>query len=122
MLRGEPKRQIAAAHGLTESSLGRHERAHLPAALVSAEGARAAASADAILGELMALEAKALELMECAQAEGDVRAAVVALKEARECVEFRFRIAAELGMADAETAEPHRIEVHYVRPDREEED
>ena len=119
LVRGEPLRRIAAAHGLSESALHRHESAHLPAALAAAEDARRSSSADSLLGESLALQAKALDLMAQAEAQGDVRAAVVALKEARECVELRARIGAELGMADTKTADPRSFRVVYVSPKRE---
>ena len=85
---------------------------------MTAEDARCSSSADALLAESLALQAKALELVARAEAEGDVRAAVVALREARECVELRARIGAELGMADAKTADPRSFRVVYVSPKR----
>ena len=114
LVRGEPKRQIAARHGLAESALGRHARAHLPRALVSAEEVRASASADALLRESLAMQAKALDLMARAEAEGDVRGAIVALKEARECVELRARLGAELRAAKVVPMATQTIQVEYV--------
>lgn len=99
LVRGAAKRQIAARFGLAPSAIGRHARSHVPAALVAAEELRASATADALLGESLALQARALALMERAAAEGDVRGAIVALREARECVELRARLAAELRVA-----------------------
>jgi len=54
-----------------------------------------------------------------AQAQGDVRAAVVALKEARECVELRARIGAELRTPEADAREPHTIRAEFVSPEGE---
>lgn len=119
LVRREPKRRIAASHGLTETALGRHERAHLPRALVAAHAAREAASADALLAETMAMQGKALDLMARAEAEGDIRGAIVALREARECVALRGKLATELRAAEpsAPGVEPLRtIVVEFVRP------
>lgn len=114
LIRGEPMRRIAAEHGLSETAVRRHAEKHLPAALVTANEAREACRGERLLAEAMALQGKALELVARAEAEGDVRAAVVALKEARECVEFRARIGAEL--LAPETA-PHSFRVEYVEPE-----
>ena len=121
LIRGEPMRRIAAEHQLSETAVRRHAARHIPAALVNAGEAREACRGERLLGEVMALQGKALELVAQAEAEGDVRAAVVALKEARECVEMRARIGAELTVADAKTAEPRTIRSTYVSPKREQE-
>lgn len=117
LVRGEPKRRIAANHGLTETALGRHERAHLPRALVAAHAAREAASADALLAETMAMQGKALDLLARAEAEGDIRGAIVALKEARECVALRARLGAELRAAGPEGPVWLRVEYTDARDD-----
>jgi hypothetical protein len=114
LVRGEPKRQIAARLGLAESALGRHARAHVPRMLVSAQAAREAVSADALIGESLAMQAKALDLMARAEAEGDLRGAIVALKEARECVELRAKLGVELRAADVEPVAPQTLRVVYV--------
>jgi len=123
LVRGEPKRQIAASLGLAESALGRHARAHLPKMLVAAEQARASANADLLLGELAALQGKALELLARAEADGDLRGAIVALKEARECVALRARLGAELREDEARKpgtfaalAKLATVRVEYVQP------
>ena len=111
LLRGVPKRQIAAAHGLTEAALGRHERSHLPALLVQGETARRAASADALLAETLAMQGKALDLLARAEAEGDLRCAVAALRELREIVELRARLAERMLAAEAEQPPAIVVEV-----------
>lgn len=106
LTRGGVKRQIARLHGLTEHALARHERSHLPALLAEGEVARRAASAGSLLGEALALKGKALDLLALAQADGDLRAAVLALRELRECVELLGRIAERL--AERAEADPQR--------------
>lgn len=92
----------------------RHQSAHLPRALATAEGARQVTSAGELLREVQAIQAEALDLMALAKADGDVRAAVVALKEMRECIELKVRIGAEL-LAN-QPSDPMSIVVEYVRP------
>src|SRR5258705_6945276 len=64
--------------------------------LANAENAREAATAERLLADVSALEARAVALVERAEAQGDMRAAVVALREARECVALRARVGTEL--------------------------
>jgi len=113
LLRGVAKRQIAKAHGLTEAALGRHERGHLPALLLEGETARRAASADALLVEALQMTAKACDLLARAEADGDLRCAVAALRELRETVELRARLAERMRAAEPEP--PPTFVVEYVR-------
>jgi hypothetical protein len=68
----------------------------VPKELVAAENVHEAAAAGRLLADVVALEASAMALVDRAEAEGDLRAAVVALREARECVALRARVGAEL--------------------------
>jgi len=68
----------------------------VPKSLASAENAREAATAERLLADVLALEVRAVALIDRAEAEGDVRAAAVALREARECVALRVRVGTEL--------------------------
>lgn len=96
LVTGRPKRRIAAETGLSESAIHRHDAEHLPGAVLAAQDAREAAQADRLLAATVERENDALRLMAQAEAEGDIRAAVVALREARECLELRARIGERL--------------------------
>lgn len=114
LVRGAPMRRIAAEYALSETAVRRHAAKHLPAALVTANEAREACRGERLVAEIVALQGKAVELVARAEAEGDVRAAVVALKEARECVELRARIGAELF---APASNPTSFRVEYWEPE-----
>ena len=96
LVTGRPKRRIAAEAGLSESAIHRHDAEHLPGAVLAAHDAREAARADRLLSATLERESDALRLMAKAESEGDVRAAVVALREARECLALRARIGERL--------------------------
>ena len=96
VVRGAPLRRIAESHGLSESALRRHAASCVPRELVAAENAYEAAEAGRLLADALELEARAKSLVDRAETEGDVRAAVVALREARECLALRARVGAEL--------------------------
>lgn len=88
-------RTIADRFGLSETSLKRH-KAHLPAHLSTAHEAEAVASADDLLRQLRALQRKALDLLEKAEREGDLRTALSGVREARACLELLLEISGEL--------------------------
>lgn len=96
LVSGRPRRRLAAEAGVSESAIHRHDAHHVPSVLVWAEDAREAAKADRLLSATLERESDALRLMAKAEDEGDVRGAVVALREARECLELRARIAERL--------------------------
>jgi hypothetical protein len=127
VVRGAPLRRIAESHGLSESALRRHAASCVPKSLASAENAREAASAERLLADVSALEVRAVALVERAEAEGDVRAAVVALREARECVALRARVRVELRREESVSvpeasalisAALGRVLSHVLQPDR----
>lgn len=99
LIEGLPYRRIAAQFGVSDPALRRHKEAHLPVSLVKAEAARGVADADALLAQVQALGRRAISLLEAAEASGDLRAAVAALREVRSNLELLGRTTGELAAA-----------------------
>ncbi len=96
----ESLRSIARRHGLSKDALIRHRDAHLPKALVKAQEAREVAHGEDLLGRVDHLRERAVGLLDQAEAQGDIRAATSAIREARCCLEL-------IGKATGELVERH---------------
>ena len=86
-----PIRRIAANYGLKESSVRRH-RAHISAHLLQAAEAEETLSAGKLLADLRGLQARALTLLDEAEAMHDLRGAVACLRECRGCIETAAKL------------------------------
>jgi len=125
---GQPFRDIAGRFSLSRSGLHRHKD-HVAQAIVKASEKREESLGANVLAEAERLRAKAWELLKRAEDEGDTRGAVVALREARECLETRVGMLSgkNLDLAsvsdDAILEEAHRrgLNIHgqYVLTERE---
>lgn len=82
-------RNIAKQFGLSAAALLRHKRDHLPAHVAKAQEAKEVASADSLLEQMRALQAKTLSILEAAT---DPRTALAAVQQAR----GNLQLAAEL--------------------------
>jgi len=91
-----PFRHIAAQFGVSTSALVRHSDDHLPAELVKAREAAEVANADTILGHVQTLRDRALTILDAAEATGELRTALAAIREARGCLELLGRLPGEL--------------------------
>ena len=96
LVAGEPVRDVAGRVGISKSTIDRH-RAHVPAALRLVATARAAEHGIDLLEAARGLLVKATGLLESAEAKGDIRGAVAALKECRATVEWLGCIDADRG-------------------------
>jgi hypothetical protein len=99
LLAGEPLRNIAERFGTSATALHRHKESHLAAKLVKAEEAREIASADTLVGKLVALEGVARRLCQKAEKDGDPRTALMAVRELVRQIELAARISGELEAA-----------------------
>src|SRR5690349_20704181 len=95
LIAGRPIRGIARTFGVSEDALGRH-RTHLPKALVKAHDVAETLRADELLAEATALQTKAWQLLHVAEAHGDTRTALMAVREIRGCLELLARLLGEL--------------------------
>lgn len=87
-------RAIASRFAVTASAAKRHARWHLPRALVLAANAARAADADTLLGQVEDMErrARAYEAQAVTVSEGNLRVALLALREGRGLAEVRGRL------------------------------
>lgn len=86
---------IARANGLSEDSVARHAKAHIPKALAVAATAREEAQAGSLLERVRAAEEHARRLAFRAEADGDVRGAVAGLRVLLDALELLGKVAAE---------------------------
>src|SRR3712207_2670343 len=83
LVANEPYRLIAERFGTSVAALTRHKAEHLPVSLAKAEEAKETALADDLLGQVKALRNKAISLLQKAEAAGDLRTALLGIREAR---------------------------------------
>jgi len=96
LLAGEPLRNIAERFRLSTTALHRHKRDHLPSTLVKAREAEEVSRADDLLAQVQQLQARALDLLRKAEAEGDYRTALAGIREARGCLELLAELTQQL--------------------------
>ena len=96
IIQGDPYRVIAGRHSVSKSAVERHRRDHLPRSLLLATESAATASADRLLTDLCSLQARTIEILNRAEGAGDLRTALLAIREARGCIELLGRLAGEL--------------------------
>lgn len=89
-------RGIARRFGVSDKALHRHVTAHLPAAMVKAEAAAEVVRADGLLAQVTGLQQRAQGILEKAEKAKDHRTALLAIREARECLALQARILGEL--------------------------
>ena len=89
-------RRIASQFALTETALRRHRSAHLPAALAKAQAAQTVSHADELLAELEDLRARTEALLLQAEAAGDMKTALGAIRESRGNLELLARLLGEI--------------------------
>ena len=79
---------LVAKYRVSKDALSRHKHDHLPLRLVQAQEAHDVADADDLLGQLRALQARTLGLLDQAEASGKLSTAVMAVREARANLEL----------------------------------
>ena len=93
LLRAEPYRNIAERFALSIGALSRHHAGgHLSEALVAAGKADQIASADRLLTEVDDLLGASKRILATAEANGDLRVALLAVREARASAETIARV------------------------------
>lgn len=89
-------RDIAGQFGISRSALDRH-KPHIVLAITKAEERREVKAGDSVLDGITALQEKALDLLGKMETAGDFRGAIVAAKEARECLLAANELVARAG-------------------------
>ena len=92
---GESYRDITARFGVSGGAIGRH-RAHVAGVLAEAQAAQDVARGDDLLAKVAVLEADAKRLQDTAEKGGDIRTALVAVRELVRIVEVLARLQGEL--------------------------
>jgi hypothetical protein len=92
--RGIPR--LAAEYRVSEDALLRHRTRHLPALLVKAHAVREVTQADDLLGQLRALHARTLALLDEAEQAGKVGVAFMGIGQARGNLELMAKLMHQL--------------------------
>ena len=96
LLSGEPFRSIAVRTGVSKSALVRHRVKCVPRDLSAARLAKEIAEADLLLADVTRLQRRANAILAKAEALGDLRTALSAIRELRGTIELLARLAGEL--------------------------
>jgi hypothetical protein len=96
LVANEPFRHIAARFGSSTTALQRHKAEHLPASLMKAQAATEVAQADQLLAQVRGLHGRARGLLDKAEQAGDLRTALLGVREARGCLELLAKLLGEL--------------------------
>jgi len=91
-------RSVAKRFGVSQPATFRH-RQHMPATLVRAHEVQEIAQADSLVDELRGLATKARTLTAQAEESGDIRTALMGLREIARILELRARVAGEIAGA-----------------------
>ena len=112
LISGEPYRSVAKRFEASESAIYRHID-HIPASMVKAQEADEIARADSLLDLVESLRKKAVRILEEAEKSGDLKTALLGIREARGCLELLAKIAATAATLETERqeSEPHEYKL-----------
>ncbi len=96
LVANEAYRTIADRYGLSHQALMRYKAEHIPPALAKATEAKETALADDLLAQVKALRNKAINILQKAEAAGDLRTALLGIREARSCMELLAEMEGEI--------------------------
>jgi hypothetical protein len=89
-------RLVASLYGVSEVAARRHKTNHLPAKPVMAQATEEVAQADDLLSQVRDLQRRALDILDKAEADGELRTALSAMREARGNLELLAKLLGEL--------------------------
>jgi hypothetical protein len=90
------KSEYARRVGCSVPSVTRHLESHVPKDLAIANDIQAVAKADALLGDIRSLRKKAIGILEKAESAGDLKTALLGIREARGCIELLAKVEGQL--------------------------
>jgi len=96
LLGGEIYRTIADDTGLSETALKRHKAEHIPAKAAKATKAVEVAKADGLLEDIRGLRETAMGILQKAEESGDLKTALLGIREARGCLELLAKVEGQL--------------------------
>lgn len=112
LLAGEPERSIAARFGsLSRGGVQRHRALHIPTALTKGQDALEVARADNLIAQLGSLHDRAEAILTQAEAAGELRTALSAIRELRGNLELLAKLLGELKEAQVSEASPVNLTV-----------
>ena len=111
LVAGTPNLRIARRYSLTEQSLRRHKDTHLPKALVQAQKTVAIELATDLATETHRLAADARRIGQAAEAKGDLRTALAAVRELVRMIELMAKVQA-VDAADRAGPSQTELEAH----------
>ena len=89
-------RLVVCLYGVSEVAARRHKTNHLPAKLVMAQATEEVAQADDLLTQMRDLQRRALDILDKAEADGELGTALSAMREARGNLELLAKLLGEL--------------------------
>ncbi len=96
LVAGASRNGLATAYGLAETSLRRHEAAHLPAAMVRGEEAREEARALDVIQQLKAINGATLQILKESREGRDNDTALKAIDRIQKQIELQAKLLGEL--------------------------
>ncbi len=103
-------RALGRLHDLSHSALFRHKDRHLTRVMVKAHEAKEIAHGETLLEQADYLRERAMGILDEAEASGDLRGALLGIRECRSCLELLAKLSGELKerhvheVADSQTA------------------
>ena len=96
LVAGEPYRVIAQRYAASPDAVCRQKIDHIPPTLAKATEAKETAIADDLLGQVKALRNKSISILQKAEEAGDLRTALLGIREARSCIELLAEMEGEI--------------------------
>ena len=96
LINGVSYYKVAERYGLSRTSVYRHAKNHLPAALVKAKEAEEVACGDDLLAQVRSLRDRTLSILNKAESTGKLAVAVQAIKAAQSNIELMARMLIEM--------------------------
>jgi hypothetical protein len=90
------KSEYARRVGCSIPSVTRHLESHVPKNLAAATEAQAVANADTLLEDVKGLRKRAIGILETAEEAGDLKTALLGIREARSCMELLAKVEGQL--------------------------
>jgi hypothetical protein len=105
---GTPNRRVAALFDVSEQAVRRHRVGHLPAQMARARDAAKLADTDDLVAQARALQARALAILDAADAAGNHRTALSAIREGRGALQLVAQLTGKLRERVEVDVEPRR--------------
>ncbi|MCI0786095.1 MAG: hypothetical protein J4O03_06850 [Chloroflexi bacterium] len=119
LIAGDSFRKVAARFDTSTGALQRHKGDHLPANLAKAHDANEVAHGDDLLDQVRSLQGKALAILTKAEAAGDLRGALGAIRETRGTLDLLAKLLGMMNNKPDPPGDQPPVRIHtiiYVSP------